>query len=488
MTITAAQSDELKRLASDAMRTHGLAPELPPAAVAQANAATPATESGPEIRDLRSLLWSSIDNDDSLDLDQIEVAETMGGGQCKLRVGIADVDSVVKAGTAVDQHARINTTSVYTAAEIFPMLPERLSTNLTSLGQDQDRLCVVIEMTVEANGMLGASSIYRARVRNRAKLAYRGIAAWLQGIASTPAPVAAVAGLEEQLRLQDTIARALKRSRQSKGALEFDTAENRAVYQDGVLIDLEPDPKNRAQELIEEFMIAANGVTARFLQQRGRSSLRRVLKVPKRWDRIVQLAKDAGEKLPEAPDALALNAFLAKRRQVDPARFADLSLAVIKCLGAGEYVAEGPAQKPEGHFGLAVRDYTHSTAPNRRFPDLITQRLLKAVLQDRPAVYSDAELPALATHCTAQEGNAKKVERQIEKSAAAMLLRSRIGDRFEGIVTGASDNGTWVRIASPAAEGRVVKNFKGLDVGNHVQVQLMYVDIARGFIDFAGVK
>jgi exoribonuclease-2 len=254
------------------------------------------------------------------------------------------------------------------------------------------------------------------------------------------------------------------------------------------LIDLEPDPKNRAQELIEEFMIAANGVTARFLQQRGRSSLRRVLKVPKRWDRIVQLAKDAGEKLPEAPDALALNAFLAKRRQVDPARFADLSLAVIKCLGAGEYVAEGPAQKPEGHFGLAVRDYTHSTAPNRRFPDLITQRLLKAVLQDRPAVYSDAELPALATHCTAQEGNAKKVERQIEKSAAAMLLRSRIGDRFEGIVTGASDNGTWVRIASPAAEGRVVKNFKGLDVGNHVQVQLMYVDIARGFIDFAGVK
>jgi exoribonuclease II len=487
MTITSAQSDELKRLASDAMRTHGLAPDLPPAAVAQANAATPATESGPEIRDLRSLLWSSIDNDDSLDLDQVEVAEPMGGGQCKLRVGIADVDSVVKTGTPVDQHARINTTSVYTAAQIFPMLPERLSTNLTSLGQDQDRLCVVIEMTVEANGMLGASSIYRARVRNRAKLAYRSIAAWLQGTAPAPSPVGAVAGLEEQLRLQDTIAQALKGSRQRKGALEFDTAESRAVYQDGVLIDLQPDPKNRAQELIEEFMVAANGVAARFLQQHGRSSLRRVLKVPKRWDRIVQLAKDAGEKLPETPDALALNAFLAKRRQADPARFADLSLAVIKCLGAGEYVAEGPAQKSEGHFGLAVRDYTHSTAPNRRFPDLITQRLLKAVLQNRPAAYSDAELPALASHCTEQEGNAKKVERQIEKSAAAMLLRSRIGDRFEGIVTGASDKGTWVRIANPAAEGRVIKNFKGLDVGNHVQVQLMHVDIARGFIDFAGV-
>jgi exoribonuclease II len=488
MTLTAAQSDELKRLADDAMRAHGLAPDLPPAAVAQANAATLATESGPEIRDLRSLLWSSIDNDDSLDLDQIEVAETVGGGQCKLRVGIADVDSVVKAGTAVDQHARINTTSVYTAAEIFPMLPERLSTNLTSLGQDQDRLCVVIEMTVEANGMLGASSIYRARVRNRAKLAYRSVAGWLQGTGPAPARVDAVAGLEEQLRLQDGVAQALKRSRQSKGALEFDTAENRAVYQDGVLIDLQPDPKNRAQELIEEFMIAANGVTARFLQQHGRSSLRRILRTPKRWDRIVQLANDAGEKLPQAPDAVALNAFLTKRRQVDPSRFADLSLAVIKCLGAGEYVAEGPAQKPEGHFGLAVRDYTHSTAPNRRFPDLTTQRLVKAVLQNQPPPYNDTELPTLASHCTEQEANAKKVERQIEKSAAAMLLGSRIGSRFEGIVTGASDKGTWVRIAGPAAEGRVVKNFQGLDVGNHVQVQLVHVDVARGFIDFAGVN
>jgi exoribonuclease II len=488
MTLTATQSDELKRLASDAMRAHGLAPDLPAAAVAQADAATPATESGPEIRDLRNLLWSSIDNDDSLDLDQIEVAETVDAGRCKLRVGIADVDSVVKAGTAVDQHARGNTTSVYTAAEIFPMLPERLSTNLTSLGQDQDRLCVVIEMTVETNGMLGASSIYRARVRNRAKLAYRSVAAWLQGTGPAPARVGAVAGLEEQLRLQDTLAQALKRSRQTRGALEFDTAENRAVYQNGILIDLQPDPKNRAQELIEEFMIAANGVAARFLQQHGRSSVRRILRTPKRWDRIVQLAKDAGEELPQAPDALALNAFLSKRRQVDPSHFADLSLAVIKCLGAGEYIAEGPAQKPEGHFGLAVRDYTHSTAPNRRFPDLMTQRLVKAVLQNQPPPYSDTELPALAAHCTEQEANAKKVERQIEKSAAAMLLGSRIGSRFEGIVTGASDKGTWVRIASPAAEGRVVKNFHGLDVGNHVQVQLLQVDVVRGFIDFAGVN
>jgi exoribonuclease II len=488
MTLTTAQSDELKRLATEAMRAHGLAPDLPAPAVAQANAATPATESGSEIRDLRSLLWSSIDNDDSLDLDQIEVAESVASGQCKLRVGIADVDSVVKAGTAVDQHARINTTSVYTAAEIFPMLPERLSTDVTSLGQDQDRLCVVIEMTIEANGMLGASSIYRARVRNRAKLAYRSVAAWLQDAGPAPERVGAVAGLGDQLRLQDTIARALKRSRQSKGALEFDTAENRAVYRDGVLIDLQPNPRNRAQELIEEIMVAANGVTARFLQQHGRSSLRRILRTPKRWDRIVEMAKDAGEQLPPAPDAIALNAFLTKRRQVDPSHFADLSLAVIKCLGAGEYVAEDPTQKPEGHFGLAVRDYTHATAPNRRFPDLIAQRLIKAALQNRPPPYSDTELPTLAAHCTEQEANAKKVERQIEKSAAALLLGSRIGSKFVGIVTGASDKGTWVRIANPAAEGRVIKNFKGLDVGNRVQVQLVHVDVARGFIDFAGAN
>ena len=488
MTINSAQTDELARLANDAMRAHGLVPDFTAAALAEANAATAATESGTAIRDLRALLWSSIDNDDSLDLDQIEVAEALGDGNSKLMVGIADVGSVVNPGSAVDEHARANTTSVYTAAKVFAMLPERLSTNLTSLAQDQDRLCLVIEMTVGAKGTLMQSTIYRALVRNRAKLAYRSVAAWVQGTGAAPSQVGAVAGLEAQLRLQDTIAQALKRQRQAKGALDFDTAENRAVYEGGVLIDLEPDPKNRAQELIEEFMVAANGVTARFLQQHGRSSLRRILRVPKHWDRIVQIAKEAGEKLPDAPDALALNEFLMRRRQSDPSRFADLSLAVIKCLGAGEYVAQRPGQTPEGHFGLAVQDYAHSTAPNRRFPDLLTQRLVKAVLKEQQPPYSDTELSALASHCTEQESNAKKVERQIEKSAAAMLLGSQIGTRFEGIVTGASEKGTWVRIANPAAEGRVVKNFQGFDVGNHVHVQLLRVDVARGFIDFAGVR
>jgi exoribonuclease-2 len=368
------------------------------------------------------------------------------------------------------------------------MLPERLSTNLISLAQDQERLCVVMEMTVSADGTLGQSKVYRALVRNRAKLAYRSVAAWLLGTGAPPPPLAAVAGLDTQLHMQDNIAQALRRQRQSKGALEFDTAENRAVYEAGVLVDLQPDPRNRAQELIEEFMIAANGAAVHYLQQHGRTSLRRILRTPKRWDRIVQLAKDLGDKLPDDPDAIALNAFLTKRRQSNPAKFADLSLAIIKCLGAGEYVAERPGQVPEGHFALAVRDYTHSTAPNRRFPDLLTQRLLKAVLSNQPAPYSDTELPALATHCTEQEGNAKKVERQIEKSVAAMLLGSRIGARFEGIVTGASEKGTWVRIENPPAEGRVVKGFQGFDVGDHVHVQLLHVDVARGFIDFAGVK
>jgi VacB/RNase II family 3'-5' exoribonuclease len=335
---------------------------------------------------------------------------------------------------------------------------------------------------------LRRSNIYRALVRNRAKLAYRSVAAWLQGAGAPPPRVTAVAGLEAQLRLQDDIAQALKRQRQARGALDLDTAENRAVYDAGVLIDLQPDPKNRAQELIEEFMIAANGISARFLQAQGRTALRRILRTPKRWDRIVAIAEELGEHLPDVPDALSLNAFLTKRRQSDPARFAELSLSVIKCLGPGEYVAERPGQAQEGHFGLAVRDYTHSTAPNRRFPDLLTQRLLKALLQNQPAPYSDDELPALATHCTEQEGNAKKVERQIEKSAAAMLLGSRIGARFDGVVTGASEKGTWVRIENPAAEGRVVKDFQGFDVGNHVHVQLLHVDAARGFIDFAGVQ
>ena len=484
-------AQDLRRIARRAMLERGLLPDFSPAATEQASALTGTTiESAPAVRDLRGLLWASIDNDDSRDLDQLSVAEPMNGGAVKVLVAIADVDGTVKAGSPIDGHARTNTTSVYTAAEIFPMLPERLSTDLTSLGEGQERPAVVIEMILSGEGTLLQSDIYRAVVLNRAKLAYRSVAAWLSGAAApsalaAPAALATVAGLDQQLRIQDRVAQMLKRIRHEHGALGLETIESRAVFDNGVLSDLQAEHKNRAEELIEDFMIAANGVSARFLAQKGLPSLRRVLRSPERWDRIAALAAGLGERLPDAPDARTLNAFLAKRREADPLRFPDLSLAIIKLMGRGEYVLDLPGERTAGHFALAVDDYTHSTAPNRRFPDLITQRLLKAALTGRQAPYTAAELQALAAHCTDQEDNAAKVERQVRKSAAAMLLGSRIGAAFDAIVTGASDKGTWVRVLDPAAEGRVVKGFEGLDVGARVRVQLVHTDVERGFIDFA---
>jgi VacB/RNase II family 3'-5' exoribonuclease len=479
---------QLQSIAHAAMLQRGLLPEFSAAVIAETNQITKAAaQSGPGIRDLRALLWASIDNDDSRDLDQLSVAEPVADGAVKILVAIADVDELVKKDSAIDGHAWTNTTSVYTAAQIFPMLPEKLSTNLTSLGEGEERLSIVTEMTVTADGTVATSDIYRAVVLNRAKLAYNAVAAWLEGTAPAPANLAAVPGLEEQLRIQDSVAQCLKRVRHSHGALRLETLEVRAVFEDGALADLLPDEKNRAKELIEDFMIAANGVTARYLEKQGFPSLRRVLERPKRWERIVALAAELGERLPAKPDAAALDAFLVKRRAADPVRFPDLSLSVVKLLGSGEYALEVPGQEPEGHFGLAIKDYTHSTAPNRRFPDLIAQRLLKAALVGQPPPYNSDELTTLARHCTVQEDNAQKVERQVRKSAAALLLASRRGARFDGIVTGASDKGTWVRISGPSAEGRVVRGFAGLDVGQRVRVQLVHTDVERGFIDFAAV-
>jgi exoribonuclease-2 len=367
------------------------------------------------------------------------------------------------------------------------MLPEKLSTNLTSLGEGQERLAVVMEMVIAADGTVTASDVYRATVVNRAKLAYNGLAAWLDGTAPAPPSLAAVPGLDEQLRVQDRVAQALKRVRHAHGALHLETTEARAVFDEGVLADMVPDERNRSKELIEDFMIAANGVNARFFAGKGLPSLRRVLPVPKRWDRIVALAAESGERLPATPDAAALDAFLIECRRVDPVRFPDVSLSVIKLLGRGEYALEVPGRPSEGHFGLAVKDYTHSTAPNRRFPDLVAQRLMKAALSGQPSPYSNDELATLARHCTEQEDNAAKVERRVAKSAAAMLLAPRIGARFNAIVTGASEKGTWVRISGPTTEGRVVRRFEGLDVGDRVRVELVHTDVARGFIDFAAV-
>ena len=481
--------EQLQSIAHEVMLQRGLLPDFSPAVIAQTDQITrAAVASGADIRDLRGLLWTSIDNDDSRDLDQLSVAEPGVDGTVKIRVAIADVDALVRKDSAIDGHAWTNTTSVYTAAQVFPMLPEKLSTDLTSLGEGQDRLAIVMEMVIGADGEVGTSDIYPAAVLNHAKLSYDAVAAWLEGAAPAPPRLAAVPGLDEQLRVQDRVAQALRRVRHAHGALRLETLEVRAVFDDGALADLLPDEKNRAKELIEDFMIAANGVTARYLQNKGLPSLRRVLRTPKRWDRIVALAAESGERLPLTPDAAALDAFLARRREADPARFPDVSLTVIKLLGSGEYALDVPGEVSEGHFGLAVKDYTHSTAPNRRFPDLIAQRLLKAALSGQPSPYSNDELATLARHCTDQEDNAAKVERQVAKSAAALLLSSRIGTRFDSIVTGASDKGTWVRIAGPTTEGRVIRGYEHLDVGDRVRVQLIRTDVARGFIDFAAER
>jgi exoribonuclease II len=478
--------DELRAIAHKAMTDRGLEPDFPADVIQQLNGIpSAARDPDPAIRDLRALLWCSIDNDSSRDLDQLTVAERLTAGRVKILVAVADVDAIVKPVSPIDRHARTNTTSVYTAAEIFPMLPERLSTDLTSLGEGQDRLAIVIETGVDADGSIQEQQVYRALVNNHAKLAYRTVAAWLDGKDKMPEKLAKTQGLDEQLRMQDQIAQALRSVRYVHGALNLETIEPELVLTDGQVVDMRLERKNRAQELIEDLMIAANGVAARFLEKRGSPALRRVVRTPERWDRIQKLAEECADRLPAAPDSKALAAFLARRRQLDPLRFPDLSLTIVKLLGAGEYVVQLPGQESAGHFALAVQEYSHSTAPNRRFPDLITQRLLKAALAGGKPPYDPVELTSLATHCTEQENAAKKVERQVRKSAAAQFLAGRIGETFDALVTGASEKGTWVRLLTPPVEGKLMSGHEGVDVGDQIKVQLIGLSIERGFIDFA---
>jgi VacB/RNase II family 3'-5' exoribonuclease len=478
----------LQRIAQRVMQERGLEPDFSPDAMAELEAIHGPAPASAGTRDLRSLLWCSIDNDDSRDLDQLSVAEQLPDGGVKVLVAIADVSATVAQDSALDAHARQNTTSVYTVAQIFPMLPEKLSTNLTSLNPDADRRAMVVEMGFAADGTLTRSDIYEAQVRNRAKLAYNSVAAWLEGTGPAPAALTAVAGLAENLRLQDSVARRLGERRHTQGALMLETIQTRPVFDGADLRDLTPEQSNRAKHLIEDFMIAANGVTARFLASRRFPSIRRVVRTPKNWDRIVELAAARQEALPARPDAKALAEFLERAKAADPIHFPDLSLSVIKLLGAGEYVLELPGANSAGHFGLAVKDYAHSTAPNRRFPDVITQRLLKAALAGRPPSYALEALGALAAHCTEQEDEAKKVERQVAKSAAALLLAPRLGNEFNGLITGASEKGTWVRLFQPPVEGRLVRNFERYKVGDRVRVRLLHTDVERGYLDFAGVS
>ncbi len=478
----------LQRIARRAMLERGLQPDFSRQALAELETiqGLAAKAEGP-VRDLRSLLWCSIDNDDSRDLDQLSVAEELPDGTVKVYVAVADVDGLVKKDSAIDSHARQNTTSVYTEAMIFPMLPERLSTDLTSLNYAEDRQAMAVEMIVAGDGSLKKSDVYAALVRNRAKLAYHAVGAWLEGTGPLPEKIKAVDGLAENLRLQDDVAQRMKTLRHEHGALTLETIEARIVFDADDLKEVAEEKCNRAKDIIENFMIAANGVTSRFLASRKLPSFRRIVRTPKRWDRIVAIASEHRFPLPDEPDSKALQAFLVHAQAEDPLRFPDLSLSIIKLMGPGEYAVAFSGRPQEGHFGLAVRNYTHSTAPNRRFPDVITQRMLKAALTDQRLPYEDDELEELAKHCTEKEDAAKKVERQVRKSAAAMLLEHRIGERFDAIVTGAAPKGTWVRLLRPPVEGRLASGFEGLDVGHRLRVELVRTDVERGYIDFKKV-
>jgi len=483
-----ANRSDLIRIAGEVMAERGLEPEFPAAALTQLATITgPGRDEDPRIRDLTALPWCSIDNDDSLDLDQLTACEPLAAGAVKIFVAVADVDALVTKGSAIDTHAWTNTTSVYTSARVFAMLPERLSTDLTSLNAEQDRLAIVTEMVVAPDASITQATLYRAKVRNHAKLAYDALSAWIDGDGALPEAALAVDGLDQQLQTQDDVAQRLRVRRHAQGSLELETFQPRAVFDGERVVEIQLQVQNRARQLIEEFMIATNECSARFVAANGVASLRRVVRSPERWLRIVEVARKYGVNLPKTPDSIALAAFLAKRHRADPLRFPDLSLVIVKLMGSGEYVVERPAGPPIGHFGLAVRDYTHSTAPNRRFPDLITLRMVKAVLAGHQPPYSVAELEALAEHCTAQEDAAQKVERRMRKSEAALLLESHVGQQYDAIVTGSSESGLWVRIFAPPAEGRLESGARGLEVGQQIRVKLVSTDVERGFIDFVSV-
>jgi VacB/RNase II family 3'-5' exoribonuclease len=478
-------SINLQAIALQVMAAHGFQPDFPPEAqkqLADISAHPPKLVPSDNVQDLRSLLWSSIDNDTSKDLDQIEVAERLPNGDVKVMVGIADVDAFVPKDSPIDQHAERETTSVYTGVTIFPMLPNELSTGASSLLPDVDRPAVVTEFVVNASGALSSSNVYRAIVRNKAQLTYNGVGAWLEGSAPAPPKVAASAELQAQLKLQDEVAQALKKLRFEHGALSLDTSEIVPLLYDGQVVDVVKATKNRATDLIEDFMVAANGVVARLLEKV--SSLRRIVRTPAHWDGIVRLAAEQGEKLPSTPDSKALNDFLIKRKAADPDHFADLSLAVIKLVGPGEYILERPGDSPEGHFGLAVQDYTHSTAPNRRFPDVVTQRLIKASLDGKPGPYSDNDLAAIALNCTEKGDAARKVEREMSKRLSAQAMSHHVGETFDAMVTGTTPKGTFVRVLQPHMEGLLTQGGQGLHVGDKLRAKLTRTDVQQGFIDF----
>jgi ribonuclease R len=479
----------LQNIARKAMIARGLEPDFPETVLDELKSITNQANYKPKTaKDLRDKLWCSIDNADSLDLDQLSYAEALPENKVRLLIAIADVDALVVANSDIDIHANKNTTSIYTVAQLYPMLPEKLSTDLTSLRFGVDRCAVVVEMIIGDDGAVEKSDVYHATVYNRAKLEYGSLAAWLEGTGPIPLEVANVEGLAENIKLQDRVAQKMKELRHEHGALELETYQAKAIFDGDALREMTIDLKNRAKDLIEDFMIASNSSTARYLEGKNFPSLRRVVRVPKQWDRIVELASDHGFVLPTNADSKSLSEFLKFVKQKDPDHFEDMSLSVLKLLGSGEYVVDTPGSTTEGHFGLAVKDYTHSTAPNRRYPDLVTQRLLKSAILGNPVPYSVEQLEQIAHHCTITEDDVRKIERLVEKSANAMLMETRIGEEFDAIVSGASDRGTWIRIYHPHIEGKLVDGFNGLKVGDKLKARLKYVNSELGFIDFERVE
>ncbi len=479
----------LRAAAANAMRANGFSPDFPADVMREVESIVdPSTAKLPDgTRDLRALTWSSVDNRESRDLDQIEVAERLADDTIRVRIGVADVEALVPLGSLVDAHAAASTTSVYTGVAVFPMLPERLSTDLSSLNEGEDRLAVVIEFDVNTTGELLGGTVYRALVHNRAKLTYNEIGAWLDGESRAPRLIAQSTALRDQLLMQDEAARRLRDARALAGALNFESIEASPVVVNGKVVDLAVARRNRARDMIEDFMVAANRAVAVHLIDRGFASIRRVVREPKRWDRIVAIAAEHGFTLPVTPNNKSLSDFLEARRAADPEHFADLLLSVVKLLGPGVYVLERRlgSRRLSGHFGLAVADYVHSTAPNRRFADLVTQRLLRAADMRGPSPYSDDELIAIAARCTERSEAARKVERTMRKIAGASMLSERIGESFTAIVTAASPKGVYARVLSPPVEGRIVKGGGGLDVGDTVRLTLVVADPVRGYIDFA---
>jgi exoribonuclease-2 len=478
-------------IAHQAMLGAGFVPDTPPSVLDELQSLPTKSQpvaSDPSARDLRSLLWSSIDDRKSRDLDQVEYAEELTNGDIRVMVGIADVDGLVPKGSAIDAHAAENGTSVYAGFKIFPMLPEQLSTDKTSLVGGADRLSIVTELIVATAGTVKSSDVYPALLHNYAKLSYEAVGAWLDDKGSMPPEVALVPGMDAQIRLQFEAAQHLRQMRREQGALELETIQASPVIDnDGKVTDLAITERDSARDLIENFMIAANVAMAQFLEAKGVFSIRRVVRTPEHWSRIVEIAASLHDNLPAEPDSRALADFMARRKAADSVHFPDLSLSIVKLLGPGEYTVQKPGASAEGHFGLAVHDYTHSTAPNRRYADLVTQRLVKAALRKAPPPYTETELTAIAAHCTEREDAARKVERKMRKVAAAVLMQKRIGEVFDAIVTGVTPNGIFARVLRPPVDGRVMRGEQGLRVGEKIRVKLLSADPQRGFIDFGRV-